>query len=594
MPQRIRHDVLRWPREEERAQGAGSWEGGAGSNVSQAALETMLVARALLLYGMMRSEPVDASCFPALNYDFANYMTGQPWPEQIDRETQLHETPLPKSPPETPPETPPEAPLETPPETPLGSFPSGPPPETPHAPLPPSPPPLQSLSESTPELPPPPSPPPPAQAASSPHANVEPSEFTWRSPFCTPVSPDQCPASLIPLASSSSSPPSSPQSVESKPASRTSTPKMMHTRAWGEHSTQLLAICSIMMTNVVAIAVDDTLEANSSMSIDFTNNSRRVLRIDDASTDEPPIEMASHMKLPWQMPSRGCAKSLNGTHGPLKATTMIWFPVPLPESIMSDLYPNAGTRVVGDRVLLMAQCFSSPSPPRGFKQLPRFEKPPLDWKLWSPEIDHLTRLLAVCITASLWLRLVLHHQAVMGRVRRARVARARIAPSSAAKHRHRVRAISNAEALRSSDGSKKRVLPNAALLPQRCSGSVRSLSAPFRRRGSNGGLLLLLVLAQCLCGTRANEFAVLKDDGPVRNPSADDMFHAGLRIVAPPPSVTSVTSVTSDPKPPVSSTSPPASEAAPALAIEHTASEPGACPSAPHTALTHPFSACTP
>ena len=74
---------------------------------------------------------------------------------------------------------------------------------------------------------------------------------------------------------------------------------------------------------------------------------------------------------------------------------------------------------------------------------------------------------------------------------------------------------------------------------------------------------------------------------PARSSSTSRASKISTRAVGP-----SVTSVTSDPK--LSSTSPPAPEAAPALAIEHTASEPGACPSAPHTALTHPFSACTP
>ena len=76
---------------------------------------------------------------------------------------------------------------------------------------------------------------------------------------------------------------------------------------------------------------------------------------------------------------------------------------------------------------------------------------------------------------------------------------------------------------------------------------------------------------------------------PARSSSTSRASKISTRAVGP-----SVTSVTYDPKPAVSSTSPPASEAAPTLAIEHTASEPGACPSAPHTALTHPFSACTP
>ena len=73
----------------------------------------------------------------------------------------------------------------------------------------------------------------------------------------------------------------------------------------------------------------------------------------------------------------------------------------------------------------------------------------------------------------------------------------------------------NQDAARQCDGPKKRILRSAALLPQR--------------------LLLLLVLAQCLCGTRANELADVNDDKPVRNPSPDDVFHDGLQSVALPP-----------------------------------------------------------
>ena len=158
---------------------------------------------------------------------------------------------------------------------------------------------------------------------------------------------------------------------------------------------------------------------------------------------------------------------------------------------------------------------------------PSLETPPEPFPSGT-NIDDVTRLLAVCITAALWLRLVLDHQAVMGRARRARVVRARNAPSSAAKRRRRVRARRDAEVLRNgnngchersaatSDGrSKKRVSRGGTLLPQ--------------------WLLLLLVLSQCLCGTRADELAHLKDDEPVHNPPPDDIFHAGFQNVAPPP-----------------------------------------------------------